>query len=94
MAEACCESLEVMRDMTCTMDHLAMAVENSNLYLRASESSSGEMKPDNSDDEEIKFVEGEEGSKESSEETSEEGSGSDEELLDVGLSQLKKRKLR
>ena len=90
MAEDHCESIEVMKDMTCALDHLAAVMEKSNLNLGGSEASSGKMKPSKDDSDVIELGGGEGVSKEGSDK----GSGGDEELLDVGLSQLKKRKLR
>ena len=59
---------------------------------------SGKMKPSEDEGDVVELGVGEEVSKEGSEgvdkETSAEVSGGDEELLDVGLSQLKKRKLQ
>src|SRR5260370_38037734 len=44
MAEAHCESLKVMQDMTCAMNHLVVVMENSNLDFGGSKALSGEMK--------------------------------------------------
>src|SRR5260370_29433351 len=87
MAEAHCESLEVMQDMACAMNHLVVAMENSHLDFGGSEASLGEMKLSEDEGDVVELGVGEEVSEEGSEgvgkETSAEVSGGDEELPDV-----------
>src|SRR5260370_39144895 len=98
MAEAHHESLKVMRDMTHAMNHLAAAMETSNLGFGGSEESSGEMKLSKDEGDLIELGGGEgvseEGGEEVGKETSAESSGGDEDLPDVGSSRSKKQKLR
>src|SRR5260370_21648897 len=79
MAEVWCESLKVMRDMTCTLDQLAMVMEKSQLNLADSEDSSGKMKPSVGDEDEFEFEE--RGEEESSESSGESDKGDDEEAV-------------
>src|SRR5260370_42228306 len=91
MAEVCCESLEVMRDMTHALDRLMTAMEKSQLNLADSKDSSGEMKPSVGDEDEFEFEE--RGEEESSESSGESDEGDGEEAV-AGPSHGKKGKLK